>query len=103
MNEYDQRQYQLMQRCLEGFGNGNLNLRVLIDSLKSLINFLQEPKEEWKSSFNREWFNLEEIYSIASDCDRTYLSQEDQNSVYETVGQMKKLLQEVIRKQDQLN
>jgi hypothetical protein len=96
MNEYDQRQYQLMQECLKGFGTGNLNLRVLIDSLRGLINFLQEPKEEWKSSFNKEWFNLEEIYSIASDRDEVHLSQEDQNLVYETIDQMKKLLLEVI-------
>ncbi len=98
MNEYDQRQYQLMQRCLEGFSNGNLNLRVLIDSLKGLINFLQEPKDEWLSSFKREWFTLEEIYSIASDRNQTYLSQEDQTSVYEAVSHMKKLLQDVMSK-----
>jgi hypothetical protein len=96
MNEYDQRQYQLMRQCLEGFRAGNLNLRVLIDSLKSLTNFLQEPKDEWRSSFNGEWFTLEEIYSIASDRDQAYLSQEDQASVNDAIDNMNKLLEDVI-------
>lgn len=96
MNEYDQRQYQLMKQFLTGFKAGNLNIRVLIDSLTGLINALQESKDEWKASFNKEWWTLEEIYAVASDRGQTHLSQAEQNLVDEAIDNMKKLLEIVI-------
>ena len=92
MNEYDQRQYDLMKKCLEGFEVENINFQVLINSLRGLINSLQEPDKKWKASFMHEWWTLEEIYSIALDREQTHLSEEDQNSVYEAIANMKKLL-----------
>ena len=53
-----------MYECLKGFEVGNVNLRVLISSLRGLINVLQEPEDEWKTSFLCEWWTLEEIYSL---------------------------------------
>ncbi len=92
MNEYNQRQYNLMKKCLEGFEIGNINLRVLINSLRSLINVLQEPDNEWKDSFMLEWWTLEEIYSVALYKEQNHLSEADQNSVYKAVDNMKQLL-----------
>ncbi len=94
MNEYDQRQYNLMYECLKGFEVGNVNLRVLISSLRGLINVLQEPEDEWKTSFLCEWWTLEEIYSLALDKEQNQLSETDRNSVYEAIDNMKKLLSE---------
>ena len=54
MNEYDQRQYHRMKLFVDRFEAGNLNLRVLIDSLRELLNVLEEPEDEWKTSFKRE-------------------------------------------------
>jgi hypothetical protein len=96
MNEYDQRQYNLMKRCLEGFENSNLNLRVLIDSLRGLLNVLQEVDAEWVASFRREWWTLEQIYAVASDRGQFELSQADQDSVNKTIGEMKQLLASVM-------
>jgi hypothetical protein len=96
MSEYDLRQYKLMQQCIEGFEIGNLNLRVLIDSLRNLLNVLQEARKEWKTSFKSEWWVLEEVYAVASDREQTYLSQEEQTWVYEAIDRMKQLLENVI-------
>jgi hypothetical protein len=93
MNEHDQRQYLLMKQCIRGFEIGSLNLRVIIDSLKGLLNALQEPTLEWKDSFNREWWTLEEIYAFASDQEQEFLSQEDQDAVYKAIDNMKNLLE----------
>ena len=101
MNEYDQRQYNLMYKCLKGFEVGNVNLRVLISSLRGLINILQEPEDEWKTSFLCEWWTLEEIYSLALDKEQNQLSETDRNSVYEAIDNMKKLiLHELSTEQD---
>jgi hypothetical protein len=98
MSEYDQRQYRLMKQCIEGFENGNLNLRVLINSLRSLLDVLQEARQEWKTSFRSEWWILEEVYAVASDRGQTHLDQEGQNLVYEAIDKMKQLLKSVIDK-----
>lgn len=96
MNEFDQRQYRLIKRSIEGFEAGNLNLRVLIDSLRSLVNILKEPEDEWKNLFNQEWWTLEEIYSIASDKEQTHLSANESNEVCDAIDNMKKLISRVI-------
>jgi hypothetical protein len=93
MNEHDQRQYQLMKQCIKGFEVGNLNLRVVIDSLKGLLNALEETSSAWKHSFNVEWWTLEEIYALASDREQEFLSQEDQEDVYKALENMKNLLE----------
>ena len=92
MNEYDQRQYNLMKKCLEGFEIGNANLRALINPLRSLINALQEPDNKRKIKIMHECWTLEEIYSIASDQEQNYLSKADSNAVYEATDKMKQLL-----------
>ena len=95
MNEFDQRQYDLMRKCLNGFEIGNLNIRVLINSLRSLTDTLEAPNEEWKEKFMREWWTLEEIYSIASSREQDYLSKEDSDDIYNAVDNMKQLLEQV--------
>ena len=96
MNEYDQRQYRRMKLFVDRFEAGNLNLRVLIDSLRGLLNVLEKPEDEWKTSFKREWWTLEVIYAIAADRGETHLSQVDENKVYEAVGNMKTLIDSAI-------
>ena len=95
MNKYDRRQYDLMRKCLDGFEIGNINLRVLINSLRSLTNTLQEPNSEWKRKFMKEWWTLEEIYSIASSREQNYLSKADTNDVYDAIDNMRLLIEEL--------
>ena len=96
MNEFDQRQYQLMKQCIEDFEIGNANFRVLIDSLKGLLNVLQEAEDEWKASFRSAWWTLEEVYAVASDRKQNYLSNEEQKLVYEAIDEIKQLLEKVV-------
>ena len=98
MNEFDQRQYELMRKCLRGFEIGNVDLRALINSLRSLTNALQTPNEEWKKKFMQEWWTLEEIYSIASSREQNYLSKADSNDVYNAVDNMEQLLEELTQR-----
>lgn len=95
MNEFDQRQYELMRKCISGFEIGNLDIRVLINSLRSLTNSLQAPNNEWKNKFLQEWWILEEIYSIASSKEQDYLSKEDSDDIIDAVNNMKQLLRQV--------
>jgi hypothetical protein len=83
MSEFEQRQYLLMQKCLVGFELGNLNLLALINSLRGLINVLEETNQTWKNSFRNEWWILEEVYAVASDREQTYLSEKEEILVYE--------------------
>ncbi|HEY9630266.1 MAG TPA: hypothetical protein V6C84_23480 [Coleofasciculaceae cyanobacterium] len=94
MSKYDQRQYQLMKLCIEGFEIGNVNLRVLISSLEGLLDVLQEASEEWKASFRSAWWTLEEVYAVASDRGQNYLSSEEQVLVYEAINEIKQLLED---------
>jgi hypothetical protein len=93
MSEYDQRQYQLMRQCIEDFEIGNVNFRVLIDSLKGLLNVLQEVEEEWKASFRSAWWTLEEVYAVALDREQNCLSNEDEKLIYEAINEIKQLLE----------
>lgn len=103
MSEHDQRQYILMKQCIQGFESGNVNLRVLISSLKGLLDVLQSVRQEWKDAFSGEWWTLEEVYSFASDQEKAYLSQEDQKLVYEAIENMKQLLENVLEKKTEGN
>jgi hypothetical protein len=96
MSEHDQRQYQLMTQCIKGFEISNLDLRVLISSLKGLVDTLQEAEEEWKSSFRSEWWTLEEVYAVASDQGRNHLKEQERELVYEAIDEIKQLLQQVV-------
>ena len=102
MNEYDRRQYNLMKKCLHGFEIGNVDIRVLINSLRSLTNALQNPNGEWKRKFMHEWWTLEEIYSIASSREQSYLSKADSNDIYEAIDKMKQLLNELTQQVSQI-
>ncbi|WP_017327100.1 hypothetical protein [Synechococcus sp. PCC 7336] len=96
MNQYDQRQYILMRQCLEGFESGNVKINVLINSLRGLIDVLEEPEKEWKTSFSRAWWVLEEIYSITSARGETHFSEANQKEIWQAVDQMKNMLNAVI-------
>jgi hypothetical protein len=96
VDEYDQRQYYLMRQFIKDFETGNLNLRVLIDSLRGLMNCLQTPDNQWKTLFKQEWWTLEEIYSIALDKGQSYLATEVENNIYAAIENMKELLDRVI-------
>lgn len=84
-----------MQKCINGFEIGNLDIRVLINSLRSLTNALEAPNEEWRNKFMQEWWTLEEIYSIASGREQDYLSKEDSDDIIDAIGNMKQLLEQV--------
>jgi hypothetical protein len=96
MSNYDQRQYILMKQFLEGFEAGNIKIIVLINSLRGLVNALEETDNDWKKSFNRKWWVLEEIYSIASDRGETHFSAENSKEILEAVHQMKRMVDNVI-------
>jgi hypothetical protein len=96
--DYNQRQYQLMKQFITDFEAGTLNIRALIDSLNALLNVLQGASQEWKSSFNAEWWTLEEVYAVALDRGKTRFSQEDEDLIFEAITNMRRLLEEVMAK-----
>lgn len=92
MDISDIRQYQLMKDYILMFENGRLTLDELIKDLYGLIQSLHAPEEEWKETFQSEWWTLEQVYAAALDRGEKVLNTESQDLVYETIENMKSLL-----------
>jgi hypothetical protein len=96
--DYNQQQYQLMEKYLYQFEQGHLELDRLINVLEALLETLQSPDSTWKENFRSEWWTLEQIYAVACDRKEAYLSQESENLITEAVGNMKSLLKSLLIK-----
>lgn len=96
--DYNQQQYQLMDKYLYQFEQGQLELDRLINVLNALLETLQSPNSTWKEDFRSEWWTLEQIYAVACDRREAYLPQESENLINEAVGNMKSLLKSVLIK-----
>jgi hypothetical protein len=95
MDISDIKQYQLMKDYILMFENGRLALDELIKDLYGLIQALQAPEEEWKDTFQSEWWTLEQVYATALDRGEKILNTESQDLVYETIENMKSLLKQI--------
>jgi hypothetical protein len=65
LNEYDQRQLELMLEHLRTYRNRIVDLPGLISGLESLRHLLTAVPDEWLERFWSAWGELEETYSIA--------------------------------------
>jgi hypothetical protein len=97
--DYNQQQYQLMEKYLYQFEQGQLELDSLINVLAALLETLQSPDSTWEENFRSEWWTLEQIYAVACDRKEAYLTQESENLIAEAVENMKSFLQSVLIKE----
>ncbi len=100
MSEYDQRQYKLLKSRIVQFREGEIGLPRLISDLDALLCALQSPDEAWKSSFQKSWGLLEEVFATALDRGKQELGPEDRKLVDQAVDQMSKLLEAVCVQSD---
>lgn len=62
---YDARQYQLMNNQIRLYMDGTQSLGALISRLKALLAALEAPDPAWKSEFQSEWWELEQVHANA--------------------------------------
>ena len=74
--DYNRRQFRLMERLLEQYQAGEIKLSQLINDLEALNDALQNPTEEWLSEFEPAWGALEDVYAAMLAEGRSTLSEE---------------------------
>ncbi|KKT48580.1 MAG: hypothetical protein UW40_C0038G0002 [Parcubacteria group bacterium GW2011_GWF2_44_17] len=90
--EYDQRQYRLMEERMLNYERGEITLNTLIVDLEVLLGVLHMDDEEWKQSFRSAWWILEEVYAVALDRERDTLSLEDRELIKKSIDKLRQLL-----------
>lgn len=61
LSDYDQRQLNLMLKQLDFFKNKNLEFRLLVIHLESLLHVMEHFNNEWEEKFLDEFSTLESI------------------------------------------
>jgi len=102
MSDYDNRQYRLMMQRIEEFEKSKIGLQRLIADLDALLCSLQKADETWRSSFQKEWGVLEEVYAIALDKGSEKLPTEHWDLIDNALGNMKRLLAQVVIAESEL-
>ncbi|WP_394828245.1 hypothetical protein [Pendulispora albinea] len=96
-SEREIRQYALMKDKLLEFNDGKLPLSNLIDSLRALLDNVEEVSSQWRESFGQHWWTLEQVYAVALDRGNLEaLPIESKVLVAEAVTELRRLVDEVL-------
>jgi hypothetical protein len=93
--DYDLRQIALMEEQLSQFEAGRIALPHLIAGLKALLSCMRTLGQDWKESFQKEWWTLEQVHAVALDRKETVLSLEDLTLIKEATGNLRTLIADV--------
>jgi hypothetical protein len=93
MNEFDQRQLNIMLIKIEGFNTGYLHLSDLIYDLEALLNILEEKDKNWEAAFRNYWWDLEQVYAVSIENDQVKLDPEDQSIIKKAIDDLTALIQ----------
>ena len=91
MNEYDEHQLTIMLNKISEFKSNRLSFSSLIYDLEALLNVLEENDQNWKISFIEYWWELEEIYAVALDQDKSLIALEN-TSIMDAISHITKLI-----------
>lgn len=97
MKEYDERQLNIMIQKINSFKSGDLFLSYLINDLEALLNVLEEKDDNWEAEFRTSWLDLEVVYALALDDNRTTLDLEDQRIIAEALVKLEDLVNEKLQ------
>src|SRR3989338_1481231 len=95
--EYDQRQYRLMEQRILHYERGEITLNTLIFELEALLCVLHMEDEEWKKSFRSAWWILEEVYAVALYEGKAALSSEDRELIKKSIDTLRQLVASKIK------
>lgn len=100
LNEFDQRQLQVMLEVIHRFELNEVSLSSLINNLEALLDLLNFEDVIWKEAFIDNWENLEIIYASVLDENKALLDKEDEEIINDSVTNIKKLINKKIKNQD---
>lgn len=92
MNEYDRRQFKIMVQKIRAYREGKLPLSELINYLESLLSALEDRDENWENDFRSHWGDLEVVYAVALDKNKSSLDLDDQYIINEAIENIIKLI-----------
>lgn len=92
INNYDERQLNLMLNKIDAFINNKLEIEHLLNDLEALLKVLETIDNSWRENFYREWLNIEEMYSYALSENRNVFYDDEQKIILDSITNMKKLI-----------
>jgi len=95
--EYDERQLRLMEEAIAAYERGVADLSSLVAGLEALLGCLRRADAEWKDRFQREWGQLEDIYSVATYRGCKKLDAQAMKDLGAAVKELKRLIGERLR------
>jgi hypothetical protein len=88
-SEYDQRQFDRMIECIEGYEDGKLSLPTLVSSLEGLIAALENVTLPERNRLSQSWGGLEEVLAVGLDEGRQIPNVNDNELIGQTLGELR--------------
>lgn len=83
-----------MLEKINDFKSKKTYLSYLIFDLEALLNVMEEKENQWEIEFRTQWLNLETVYALALNENKTSLDIEDQNIIHESIENLEKIINE---------
>lgn len=90
MEEFDDRQLNVMIQKIHSFNERHLHLADLIYDLEALLNLLTFEDDHWKDTFRSYWWDLEQVYAAALEKEKSDFDSEDEKIISKAIGDLKK-------------
>jgi len=101
MNDYDKRQLTLILKKIGFFRESDhslTELSSLTNDIPALINVMEAIEEPWKEECRSWWWDLEEIYAVALDRDKSALDENDKQIVFKAVDEIENMVKKKMMK-----
>lgn len=90
-NEYNLRQFNLMQKVIAEYETGTSTLGILVSSLEAL-RFALEDEDVFVDKFEPLWGKLEDIYAVMLDEERLFPDSTDNTILNNSLSKIKILI-----------
>lgn len=95
--DYNHRQIELMTCKINEYKKKLISLNRLISSLRSLLDCLQDVKDDWTSDFIAYWADLESVNANAIDLKKAELDKSDHEIVNKAISGIEELIAAYIK------
>lgn len=95
MDNFNQRQIEIMKKKTDDFLESKISLGDLINDLRAILVVLENVNQEWRKKVYNEWFTLEQFY--AAELDEQEGGIKYREEINSSIKKLKKFIDEYIK------
>lgn len=96
MKDHNFRQYSLMLESVKNIPQTVDKLGQIVNTLKSLVELLEDPDLDWEQNFRSEWWILEEIYAYKLSNSEWQFTKQEKEWINDAITNLTKLIYDKI-------